>query len=148
MTSPELDGSTERRVLVTTSFEIEGDPLDIEACTQAVGLPPTRFSERPRQTGTSQPSGTPYAPTPFWSLEFGKEPADTIDDGLARILALLWDRRNEIRRFVETRELTASFTSTVSIYQDRPALELSAKTLERLAFFKVDYGLDVLDYTS
>ena len=84
---------------------------------------------------------------PYWSFGFKKERGDAIDEELSRLLDLLWPRRREILALVERRTLTPSFSSSISIHENRPLYCLSPETLERLAHFRAEYCMDIFDYS-
>lgn len=131
--------------LITTTFVIEGDDLDPAECSRRIGLEPTGASDQRKVTGHLVPSGEPYVRKPFWLVKLNKRPSDSIGDELNELLAILWPHRHEIVRYLQETGHEAGFSSSVTIEENRPLYELTAETLSRLSFFKVDWILDILE---
>lgn len=130
--------------LITTTFVITGANLDPADCTRSIGLEPTDVCAEPKVTGRLVPSGEPYVRKPYWSIELKKQQSYSTDEELKRLLDLLWPKRAEIVGYLEATGYEATFTSSVTIHEDRPLYELSAETLKRLAYFDVEWVLDVI----
>ena len=129
---------------ITTTFVISGADLDPAGCTRRIGLEPTDVCAEAKVTGRLVPSGEPYVRKPYWSIEFPKQKSYSTDEGLTRLLDLLWPKRVQIVEYLGQTGYKAAFVSSVTIEEDRPLYELSAETLKRLAYFNVGWGLDVI----
>lgn len=137
--------SEEARPLITNFFTITGKDLNIQECTRFLGLQPTETGET-IQKGTSVDGRTHFRDA-FWSIEFTKEPSWEIEEGLIKILDILWPRRECVTAFLSTTGHSALFGTNVSIYASRPLYVLSPQTLSRMAFFETEWGLDIFDYS-
>lgn len=141
----ERPDETDPRSLITSSFEIMGEHLDPRECSEVIGIEPTMFSAEPRTRGTWLPSGRPNVVYPFWRLELRKVPGDDINEGLISLLARLWPRREQVLLVTRRPGISAGFSTTVTIFDDRPVYRLAPETLRRLGFFELEWGLDVID---
>lgn len=134
------------RALITSSFFIEGEDLDLEACTRELGLQPTRVVSAAIK-GRWLPSGKANVVKPQWVVERKDQPSDDVNDELMKLLDLLWPRREAVIGWLKRTGHDAGFTTSVNIFNDRPLYCLSPKTLKRLAYFNVEWGLDIFDYS-
>lgn len=132
--------------LITTVFAIEGDGLVSAEYTKVTAVEPTRTNENPPITGRLMPSGKDYRPPPFWLKQLYREPSYEIEEGLVKLLDLFWQRRQAIKELVARRGHELSFGTYVVIYEDQPLYCLTSKTMERLAEFGGEWGLDIVDY--
>jgi hypothetical protein len=128
---------------ITTALWLTGEALDAAACTQAAGVAPTKVLEK-RIRGHFVPSGRPNVLDPSWMLEVCHEPSYDVDACVAALLALVHPRAKDIRELVAREGYRANFETSVTIFEDAPRYGLSASTLERLAAFGFDWGLDIL----
>jgi len=129
---------------ITTTFVITGEDLDPADCTRRIGLEPTDVCVEPKVTGKLVPSGEPYVRKPYWSVELKKQSSYSTDAELKKLLDLLWPKRAPIVAYLKATGYEATFVSSVTIEEDRPLYELSAETLKRLAYFNVEWGLDII----
>jgi hypothetical protein len=127
---------------ITTVFWIQGDELDPNLCTEEVGIPPTDSGTK----GQLRPGKRPPVPHSYWEVALRREPRLSTEDGLVKLLDLLWPVREKIRRFVHERPVAAGFGSWVTIRHDLPQYRLSLPTLSRLTFFNVKYDMDINRY--
>lgn len=134
------------RPLITTRFEITADDLDPLECSKLLELEPTASAAIPQVKGKWFPSGRPHVVRPYWKLGFNKEPGDDINDGLSRLLDLLWPHREAVLQLTARPGYTAGFLTSVSIFEDRPVYGLGPETLRRLGFFGLPWGFDIFDY--
>ncbi len=132
---------------VTTFFVLKDQRLDPSEVTERFGLKPTKWCAESVRTATIVPSGEPYFRHPFWRLELTKEAVDSTDVGLQRLLDILWPKRGAIVELLAETGWTPIFGTNVTTTHDHPVYELSADTIERLAFFRGEYLLDVFDYS-
>ncbi len=132
---------------VTTFFTLSDEHLDPAAVTARIGLEPTKSRAESVRTATIVPSGEPYIRPPFWRLELTKEAIDYTDVGLQRLLDILWPQRDAIAELLAETGWVPNFGTNVTITHDPPVYGLSADTIERLAFFKGEYGFDIFDYS-
>lgn len=140
------DDSFDVAPYISSIFVITGMELRPNECTTALNLIPTDFCAEAKLTGLMMPSGEPFRRKPFWSIDFVKQRSYSVDDELNRLIDVLWPRRREIVRFLKTTSNEAAFVTNVTIYHDRPRYELSPRTLQRLAYFGCEWGLDIFDF--
>lgn len=133
---------TETAPLITSAFGIWGDELDPAECTLATGLTPTEFEIK----GQSRPGGRPPVPVTNWGITLEKRRYYSLDEALSELLDLLWPQREKVMEFIASHPVSAVFSANVTIHQDRPEYNLSPHTLQRLAYFKVEFCLDIFDY--
>jgi hypothetical protein len=131
--------------LITTSFEVSSEHLDPVECSRVIGLDPTACSTKPEIKGKWLPSGQPNIIDPFWRLQLTQEPAYEIDEGLTKILDMLWPHRHRVLRVIRRSGYSAGFSSSVTIFEGRPVYSLSPRSLSRLSYFGLEWGLDVFD---
>ncbi len=128
--------------LITSAFGIWGDELDPAECTLATGLTPTELEIK----GQPRPGGRPPVPVTNWGITLEKRRLYSLDKALSELLDLLWPQREKMLEFIASHSVSAIFSANVTIYQDRPEYNLSPDTLQRLAYFKVEFCLDIFDY--
>ena len=132
------------RPLISSHFSIHGETLDPQDCTKTIGIIPT-FAGR---KGTKRRPGSLVAlQTSIWTVSFSKEPSYSTDEEISRLIDLLWPHRLKVREYLSSTGFEAGFGNSVTIYEDRPLYSLSSSTIQRIAVFGVDYGLDVFDYS-
>lgn len=139
MTVPELDP----RPRISSILWIEGDELDPNLCTQELGLQPMEIGIK----GQMLPGRRWPVPHSFWRIGFSKQPSASIDQELHKLLDLVWPARERIKHLIETSAVSCSFVSNVTIEHDAPLLHLNPDTLSRLAFFQVEFGIDIFDFS-
>lgn len=137
----------EARPLISAALYVEGWHLDAVEFSHLVGLSATSFSAEAPHRGTWLPSGQPNLRKPFWCYELSKRPSLGVDDVVANLLAELWPQRRTLREAIERQRLEAGFPVNVTIFKERPVYSLSPVTLKRLAYFKVEFLLDIFDYS-
>ncbi len=86
-------------------------------------------------------------PVTNWGITIEKRRVFSIDEALVELLNILWPQRAKILEFLSTHHLSATFCTNVTIYEGRPEYCLSPETLQRLAYFKTEYCLDIFDYS-
>jgi len=133
-----------RPPLVDSCLCIAGFDFDVEACTRAVGLEPTRVW---RQKHDHIKRSAPGLPTTNWLVETGKQPCYDISDSVQQILNIVVPKRQEILSFAAANSLSVEFITKVVITEDRPVYELRPEVLRELAPFSVSYSLDIYDYS-
>jgi hypothetical protein len=132
------------RPSITTFFGIWGDHLNPDECTRVIGLLPTEVELK----GQARPQGRPQVPVTSWTIKIEKLKSHSIDQPLAKLLSIVWPQRSQILRFIALGSVSAVFGTNVTIYEERPEYCLSPTTLRRLAYFKVEYCLDIFDYSN
>lgn len=133
--------------LITSRFVLAGLGLDPNICTSRISIIPTDYSSEEKVTGRNILTGEPYIKKPFWSLEFEKEPSDSIEDGLCKLLEILWPKRDNVTSLINSLDCYAGFTSSVTIYKDRPLYCIGPGVLSQMAYFNAEYCLDIYDYS-
>lgn len=132
------------RPLISSHFSIHGETFDPQDCTRAIGIEPTYA----RRKGMKRRPGSLVAlRTSVWTVSFSKVPSDSIDEEIARVIDILWPHQSKVLQFLSSTGLEAGFGNSVTIYEERPLYCLSASTIQRIAAFGVDYGLDIFDYS-
>jgi len=129
--------------LITSVFGIWGDQLNPAECTRAIGLTPTEVEIK----GQDRPEGRPPVPVTHWGITLEKRRSYSIEEPLSELLDLLWPQRERVVEFITSHPVSAAFSTNITINNDRPEYCLSPKTLQRLAYFKVEYCLDIFDYS-
>lgn len=129
--------------LITSAFGIWGDQLDPVECTRAIGLTPTEVEIK----GQSRPEGRPPVPVTHWGITLEKRISYSIEEPLSELLDLLWPQRERVVEFITSHPVSAIICTNITINKDRPEYCLSPETLQRLAYFKVEYCLDIFDYS-
>lgn len=137
-----MEKTTDPRPSINTFFEIAGDDLDPEECTRRIGLTPTEAEI----SGRSRPGGRLPVRVTHWTIKLEKRRVYTIDEPLTELLDILWPKRSKIMTFLLSQPFPATFGTNVTIYEDRPEYCLSPETIQRLAYFKSEYCLDIFDY--
>ena len=135
----------ETRPLITNYFSITDFSLDPEECTRFLEIEPTETSKAV-QRGTFL-DGRPHIRDAFWTIEFSKEPSWEIEEGLSKIIEILWPQRSKVVEFLSTTGFDASFGTNVTIYASRPLYVLSPQVLKEMSYFGAEYGLDIFDYS-
>jgi hypothetical protein len=135
----------ETRPLITSFFAIGDINLDPDECTRLVGLNPTTTSQAIPKGFL--PNGKVRIKDATWSIRFDKEPVWGIDEGLHRILDILWPQRDRVVEFLGTTGFSALFGTNVTIHASRPLYSLSPKTIRRMSFFGLEYLFDIFDYS-
>ncbi len=130
--------------LISTYFAVSGPSWDPEELTRVVQIAPTEVQKESRVRGTLFPSGEPNVVPPTWWLSFYQEPLFSIDEGLQRLLDLVWPKREIIKSYVSDHDLDAQFGTNVTITRERPLYSLEPPTLERLSYFGYRYMLDII----
>jgi Domain of unknown function (DUF4279) len=131
---------TEKVPSIASAFIVSGDNFDPSDCTTIFELEPTTITVR----GQPRASNRPNAPTTSWCVEI-KRHALSIDEVLREVIEVIWPRRDVILTFTKSASLKVTFTSHVKIYSERPEYCLSAVALERMAYFKAEFCLDIFD---
>jgi len=133
-----------------TTFWVEGDGLDPDEFTRFVGIQPTEITRKGKLSPhpASRAIGR-KSPTTSWEINFERE-SSNMDTEVQQMLALLWEKRNEIREYVQHRPAVRSgLRSTPTIPEAclPPAYDLSAETIQKLAYLGCDFSMDdVYDY--
>lgn len=141
------DAESDSRPLISSTLFIQGEWLQPETCTEAVGMRPTSTSSSRVKKGTWLPSGKDHVTTPYWALEVRDLRSYEISDSLTALLDRLWPQRRALREFVRRDGIDAGFTTSVQIFGDRPDYSLGPAVLKRLSYFGVEWGLDLFDYS-
>jgi len=126
--------------LIASAFVVSGKDFDPHCCTTAFGLRPTEVTVR----GELRPGKRPRAPSNSWYIEVQRD-AYSIDDVLKEVLDIVWPKREAIKVFTESASLRTTFVVDVKIYCERPEYSLSPATIERMAYFQAEFGLDIFD---
>jgi hypothetical protein len=60
---------------------------------------------------------------------------------------MVWPHREKVRSFAREHNLSITLVCNVTIFDDRPVYELKPDTMEKLAWFGAEFGLDIFDYS-
>lgn len=132
---------TDSRPLITTAFSLDGEDLDPSVCTREIGLEPThagRKGEKLRSTSHVA------LLTGVWTISVKQRSLDT-SEGLEELLDILWPHRFALRQFLRKTLWEAAFSTSMTIREERPLYHLSAGVIHRISFFRVSYGMDIID---
>jgi hypothetical protein len=135
------ESGTDRLPQISTLLWITGDGLDPDAWTRT-GLSPIDTGLR----GQYFPGKHWPVPETFWELGFRKKREDCIEGGLQKLLDSLWSRRASVSQGLQGPDVSGTFASNVTIRHIGASYCIGAETLERLAYFGIDYGIDIFDY--
>lgn len=131
---------------ITSSFIIGGECLDLDLCSAFIGLTPTQTSADARALPAAVREIAAKVGKPYWRIDLKRELSYDTNDGLSRLLEIIWPRRNEINEFVSRANLTSAFLSSVSIFYDRPVYSASSETIKKIAYLGAEWSLDIFDY--
>lgn len=82
-----------------------------------------------------------------WKHGFNKRPFISIDDAVAEVLDAISPVRERVQQWSASNATQVGIECSVSIYNDRPIYELSAKTISRLADLRCGFVMDIFDYS-
>lgn len=137
-------GNTE--TWVTSGFCISGKDLDPADCTEKIGIEPT---ETGLVGNKRRPESLGKLVTSFWTFKNEEVEADNIDEGLNKILDILWPVRFAVRGYVTGKShWDCGFFSTVTVYDLEPEYSLESTTMTKMSFFGLSYGLEIYDYSN
>ena len=128
---------------ITCSFTIRANDLDVDGSSRYLGLEPDTVW-RQRHEGLKS---HPELPDTAWILESKSESLRSTSEVMGLLLGRIWPERETIREFLAEKGLRADFTCTVKIWEDRPLYDLKPEILQKLAWFGLEYVLDIYDYS-
>ncbi|NJL27339.1 MAG: DUF4279 domain-containing protein [Thermoanaerobaculia bacterium] len=131
---------------ITSSFIIQGQELDTFLCTSAIGLTPTGTSEDVKSLPAAIQKVARSIGGSYWRIDLEDEKSYDTDEGLVRLLEIVWPSREQIIRFCSRAHADIGFLSSVSIFHDRPVYTASAETIKKIAYLGGEWGLDIFDY--
>ena len=131
--------------IISSGFSISGTNLVPDECTKEMDLQPTSVG----LAGTKRrPDALTTLRTSYWSISFSKEASYDLDEGLAKVLEIMWPKRRKVLGYLRAGSYDeVGFFSTVNIYVDRPLYRIRPDVLRHMAFFGVKYTFDVHDYS-
>ncbi len=121
---------------------MQGDGLDPDECTRLTGLSPTKVEVK----GQLRPAGRPPVRVTTWGISIEKTNSYSIDEVLTELIDLIWPQREAIIEYLANHPVSAIFAVNATLYKERPEYCLGGETLRRLAYFGVDFCLDIFDY--
>ena len=129
--------------VITTVFAVLGDDrFDPTLCTNAFSLTPTKVLIK----GESRPYPRPPVPKSEWRLEIERHTLD-LNEAVAALLDVLWPRRERILDYISSHGLKTDITCNIRILSERPFYCLNRDTIEKLAFLRAEFGLDIFDFS-
>lgn len=133
---------------ISAYFWIAGPGLETAHCTKVIGLQPT--GEDPQAVQTARfVTGEPYIRPPSWRFGITRMRSYSLSEPMEWVLEQIWPRREVIRQLLAELKpagIEGSFEASVTIHEDRPVYELTAKVLRRMSYFGVDFGLDIWNF--
>ena len=127
-----------------TYFYISGWDFDPAMVTLAIGLEPSEVWKQKHKHLLHRKD----IPNTCWSLGIGKQRNYSVSEAVDEVLDLIWPKRAEIKKFVMNDSVNVGIDCSVTIWEDRPVYDLSAKVIKRLADLGCEFGLDIYDYSS
>lgn len=126
---------------ISAFFNVSGLDWDPQECTDATNLQATKVWNQPERlvSGGKRRSE--------WSVGFRRRDFDNVNDAIAEVLNLVWDRRTDLKEFADQRGYSLSVTCHVTIWKERPEFSLSAEVIRRLAWFGCEFLMDIFDYS-
>lgn len=129
--------------LITAKFWIGGKDLDISEITQVIGVEPSGvwYQRRPelRERRDLDDSG--------WYVGFENRALYDTDEAVRNVLETIWPVRDKVRSYLDIGKGRASMLVNVTIHEERPIYGLSADTMERLAYLRCEFCMDLFDYS-
>jgi Domain of unknown function (DUF4279) len=118
---------------IQTKFAIDLGPCDPQGCTDFIDLRPHRITT---------PTVKGFSPT--WEIEVTECPLYSLDDGLRRVIGIIWPYREKIAKFCADYQRTCQFVSNVTIDDDsRPVFDISSETIGMMVSFKASWIMDL-----
>jgi len=131
------------RPRVRVSFVLAGDALDLDDCTQLLGLHPTDAGRR-----GDRPIGARFPrPSTSWVLELDRRVYD-LDDAVRELLEALWPRKEAVISLLGLPGVEAHLICNVEVFDESVVLGLTRHSIGRLAALGAAFGLDYYDYRS
>lgn len=127
-----------------TYFCISGWDFDPAMVTSAIGLEPSEVWKQKHAHLLHRKD----IPNTCWSLGRGEQQNYSVSEAVDEVLDLIWPKRAEIKKFVMNDSFDVGIDCSVTIWEDRPVYDLSAKVIKRLADLGCEFGLDIYDYSS
>ena len=127
-----------------TYFCISGRDFDPAMVTSAIGLEPSEVWKQKHEHLLHRKD----IPNTCWSLGREKQQNYSVSEAVDEVLDLIWPKRAEIKKFVMHDSFDVGIDCSVTIWDDRPVYDLSAKVIKRLADLGCEFGLDIYDYSS
>lgn len=128
---------------ITAIFSIAGRDFDTDECTSAIGLEPSEIW-RQKIPELRQRMDLPNV---NWSIRRESKTLYSVSDVVDQVIDAVWSHRDRIEDYVRGKPLEVVITCTVTMFHDRPVLDLSAATIRRMADMKCGFTLDVIDYS-
>jgi hypothetical protein len=121
----------------SVSLSIQGDHIDFDHCTRAIGLPPSRtWVAKIPLAGVPQRS---------WSIGFEKRPFDSMNDAILCCLGLVEGFEQRLVSYVASERLSVIMACNIRIIGSRPLYDLSPTSMTRLAGLNAELLLDIFD---
>ena len=127
-----------------TYFCISGWDFDPAMVTSAIGLEPSEVWKQKHEHLLNRKD----IPNICWSLGRGEQRNYSVSEAVDEVLDLIWPKRAEIKKFAINDSFDVGIDCSVTIWEDRPVYDLSAKVIKRLADLGCEFGLDIYDYSS
>ncbi len=124
---------------ITTAYFIDGDHVNPEACTVALGLRPTAIRHKDGANLRGHPRNE-------WKLSTGWLELDSIEASVVTLLETLWPAKDRIVLYLSETKASSSLVTGIEISDERPDYCLSRVTVSKVAHLCASYALDIYDY--
>lgn len=124
-------------------FAIAAQDLNVDECTQRIGLAPSDVWRQKHDHLKFHPD----IPNTEWVVETSSDSLRSTSEAIGILLERIWPKRDIIKKFLEEKGLNASITCSVTIKEDRPLYDLAPDILAKLASLGVEFGFDIYDYS-
>lgn len=128
---------------ITAIFSIAGRDFDAGECTLAIGLKPSAIWHQ-KIPELRQRADLPNV---NWNIIRESKNLYSVNDVVHQVIDAVWSHRDRIEDYVRDKSLDVVITCTVTVFDERPELDLSAPTIRRMADLKCSFSLDVIDYS-
>lgn len=130
--------------VITSFFTMEGAALEVERCTELLGLEPTDTFPESQVVGRDVVTGEDYMRRPSWTIRRYQEPSESTEAHLRTILDPVWAAREGVKAARQQMGLEIYFGSNVTVRGECPRLELSPLTIRQIASLGGSWLLDLL----
>lgn len=127
---------------VSAFLVLSGNDFDLDDCSRAVGLEPTKVWQQRREALARRED---LANTE-WMVGVEKQPFDCLSDAVEAVLVRVWEHREDIQTYAAQHGLEVYLACNVTIWENAPEYSLSAETMQRLSEFGANFILDIFDY--
>jgi hypothetical protein len=121
-------------------LSVSGESLDFQKCSQYIGLIATSNFERTYDYDSS------LVPHRQWSFATEKVERESVDDAVVQLIQHI-PSIERLSEFAANNEYDIEIICQIDVYEDRPILELSNRTIQILCQLNARFSMDIHDYT-